>query len=461
MPRRVTGGDRLAALAVLLPGLLFLQVVRTAGELDYRTMAVGAVGVVVSGYLALRRSWGGDLLRGPTLYFGLFVVFHLGLVVALGAGGEQLALAVSRQSLYWVRTAYLQPAVGLVCVAVLVYVAVCVLLSPGRRAEPSSPAVLDDMPRSLLGAAGLSLQALGLLGVGMTVLQAGGLRILTGGYIRFLESAQSQGMAYGIWAIGVGSCLTQLGHRRVRRAGVVVFGAFALVMFPIGLRGSVLFPAAVILATRSIMGRRPRPAVLATAVVGVLSLASVVRLTRIGGAADSGGAWYSGALGTVTELGFSIRPTLEALRWEESGLAHTAFISFVAVPVRFAEALAGVPEPTTDLRLFNVKVAALSGPIGGSPVAEGYDAAGTLGVVLTMAAIAAVVALISRDPTRSPIGAAIFPVVFLPLTIAVRNSFAPVVVQIALGLAVVLVATRHRAPASRHRGRRAPDALAR
>jgi hypothetical protein len=81
----------------------------------------------------------------------------------------------------------------------------------------------------------------------------------------------------------------------------------------------------------------------------------------------------------------------------------------------------------------------LAGPIGGSPVAEGYDAAGLLGTVV-MATIALVICVIGRQDKSGAMQVAMLPVVLLPLLIAMRNSFTPVIVQITGGGALVLLA---------------------
>lgn len=82
----------------------------------------------------------------------------------------------------------------------------------------------------------------------------------------------------------------------------------------------------------------------------------------------------------------------------------------------------------------------LAAPIGGSPVAEGYDAAGLLGTVVVMATIALVICVIGRQDKSGAMQVAMLPVVLLPLLIAMRNSFTPVIVQITGGGALVLLA---------------------
>lgn len=431
-----------AAIVLAVVLVLYLNGLR---EADYVPRAVASLVIALLCLFAVVRRWGGLVLRGPLVYLTLLILFHLGLVWTLGAFGAVAVLDVTASAGEWITGPYVQPAVVLSCLAIIVFSVVCVVLAPKDVAGTTThPINLGDHQRSeRVAALGIAVELLGLPVLFLAVLRAGGFRALSGGYMTFLENAQSSGVAYGIWAIGLGACLSQLGRRSVRHGGLLVFAAFAAVMFPLGLRGSVLFPAVVLLTTRAMIGRHIRPAVLAAGSVVILVVAAAVRQTRIGGNA-SGEPWYREAMSTVTELGFSLRPTVEVLRWDGAGQPHSWFVSFVAVPIRLVERITGWHggNPVIDERLFNVKVNQLAGPIGGSPVAEGYDAAGWIGVVVLMALIAVAICWVGRIQSERPRRLAMFPVVFLPLVIAVRNSFAPVLPQIVVASVLVWLAAR-------------------
>lgn len=448
----------------LITGVLGVTGLQSTGEQDFRSMAVISLAISASCVVLIASRWGTDITSGPLLYLVLFLLFHLGLIWTSGLVGEESVMNVSPTAYAWIRTPYIQPAVTLACGAALAFSATAAFLAPGDRLL--FPTILNptqDISAKRLARAGICLQIGGLTLLLITVLQSGGLGIIVGGYLSFLESAQSGGFAYGIWALGVGSCLSQLGTIMHRRMGLAVFLAFAVVLFPLGLRGSVLFPAVTLLATRAITGRRTRAIYLAAGGLAVLSLASIVRNTRVGGAVPAGDTWYSGALSTITELGFSLRPTIEVLHWADAGQSPTWFISFVAVPLRLFEKLSdwnGGP-PDLDERLFNVKVNVLAGPIGGSPVAEAFDAAGVFGVFLVMVILAGAIAYCSRQVRTRAVHYALFPVVLLPLLIAVRNGFAPVLPQIIVGAIVVFVLGRTRESSERHDLAKSPTARAR
>jgi hypothetical protein len=438
-PLRLLGIVTATVAAVVAVGAL-----GATAEQDFTAMSIATLVVTGACVLLVLLRWGPDITRPPLLWLALFAFFHFGLVWTLGLLGEERVARVSSTALYWIHTPFLRPAVTVAAAGAVVFAVTVSALGPRAR-QPLAPLVLRPSEQLLsqrLGRGGLALQLTGVVILGLAIARGGGLALLSGGYLAFLESAQDALTGYGIWAVGLGSCMTQIGGDRVRHIGLGVFLAYAAIFFPLGLRGSVLFPACVLVATRSLVGRRaPAPLLLAAGLLALVGSA-IVRTTRVGGSGPSAAEGIlDGLVSTVTELGFSIRPTAEVLRWSDAGAEPSWFVSFYAVPLRLLESLTGWHggPPVNDERLFNVKINNLVGAIGGSPVAEGYDAAGVLGVVAVLAAVGVALAWASRGPFETARRLAVFPVVVLPLTIAVRNSFAPVIPQVVLGIVVILL----------------------
>ncbi|NKE61963.1 O-antigen polysaccharide polymerase Wzy [Lentzea sp. PSKA42] len=237
-------------------------------------------------------------------------------------------------------------------------------------------------------------------------------------------------LAFGTLCFGTGAVLAVSAGGHARIAGWVGFGLYAVIALLLGTRGEALFPL-VAMAVVEARRHRIRPLWTFVGAVAVLLLAGVVRQTRIGGLTSlSPSLWLSAPLDAIAEMGFSLRPVVVVLGWDEPLRVGA---TFVAVPVRFLESFLGWHggPPAYDDRLFNVEIANRVGQIGGSPVAEAFHNFGTLGVVLFMAALGA---LLARLEWRSD---AVLGVVLLPLLIQVRNSFAPVPVQIGFGLLLV------------------------
>lgn len=440
---RLTG--HMGSFAAAAPAVFGLIVLTTAGEQEYATMAWGSLLVVAGCWWLLAYRWGSDATRPPLLYLILFSFFHFGLIWTLGLFGESGVASISATALFWVRTPFLQLAVSTAAAGLIAFtVTSAALARPGHERIPPRLERNQRLLTLRLARLGVAMQLAALVILFLTIVRLGGLSILSGGYLTFLESAQDASVAYSIWAVGLGSALSQIGPTRERRVGLAIFALFALLFFPLGLRGSVLFPAAAVLAVRSKLGHRAPAMALAGGALAALVLSSIVRVTRVGREPAGDGGALSGVFSTITELGFSIRPTTEVLRWQDTDPSYSWFISLIAVPLRLIESLTGWHggAPANDERLFNVKINNLVGPIGGSPIAEGYDAAGLFGVLLVMAAIAAALSFVTRRTCTTAIHLALFPVVALPLVISVRNSFAPVLPQMLLGLLTVFLATR-------------------
>jgi hypothetical protein len=240
--------------------------------------------------------------------------------------------------------------------------------------------------------------------------------------------------------MGVGPVLAIAAGGRARTSSWLLFAAYAAVAVPLGLRGEVLFPLVAMLVVEVRRGRRIRPAWTIGGTVAVMTVIGVVRRTRHGGGGALLDASALGApLDAVAEMGYSLRPTVVVLGWHERGEPLRGGDTFLAVPARALEELLGGSPPTFDDRLFNVEIMARSGPIGGSPVAEAYHNFGTAGVIAVMALLGLLVTLLARI-SRTPRNDAFLGALLVILLIQVRNSFAPVPLQIVLVVGLFSVA---------------------
>lgn len=363
-----------------------------------------------------------ELYRPAAAYLVLFGLFHGGLLLSVAVRGDSVS-----EDARWLEDAHTPQAVSLAVLGMAGYTLAAGLAGRG------APATVASRDGAVAGPLGVAVQVAGVGVFVAALVRAGGTDLLAGGYNTFVEvNGSDPTLAFGILCSGMGAVLAVSAGGRARIAGWVGFGLYAVIALPLGTRGEVLFP---LVAMAVIEARRHRIRTLWTflGVVTVLLLAGVVRQTRIGGlAALSPSSWLTAPLDAVAEMGFSLRPVVVVLGWDEP---QRAGATFVAVPVRFLESFLGWHggPPAYDDRLFNVEIANRVGHIGGSPVAEAYHNFGTLGVVLFMAALGA---LLARLEWRTD---AVLGVVLLPLLIQVRNSFAPVPVQIGFGLLLVLL----------------------
>jgi hypothetical protein len=288
-----------------------------------------------------------------------------------------------------------------------------------------------------IGAVGLVMLGFGMLVTSAAIVGGG----LTGGYGGFAASAAGNSLiAYGMLFNGLGTAFSVVGTPTQRRVGLSAFGVFALAALAVGLRGPVLFVAACILALEVRRGFRLRPILAVVGTLGLLMVIGVLRETRTEGpSALLRGDWVASPLDAVGEMGFSLRPTVVVLQWHADGDPFRHGATLAAVPLRTLERLAGDPVPVEDRRLFNVEILARAGPIGGSPVAEGYHNFGTAGVVGVMGVIGLLIGALDRR-RLSAANDAVLGVVLLPLFTSVRNVLGAVPAQVFVGMTLLGIA---------------------
>ncbi|WP_160148892.1 O-antigen polysaccharide polymerase Wzy [Amycolatopsis alkalitolerans] len=403
--------------------------VRTPATDDITALAV-TFGLAWALCLALVGRTG--FYRPATAYLVLFGVFHGGLLFSIAVRGPDTFSAYDSS---WLYSGYTAGAVRL-AIAGMVACTLAATFSAGPD-RGAAPAGVSPQTAGIAAIAGLGVELAGLGVFAGSVAQAGGLDLVSGGgYTAFLQANESEGLlGYGTLLIGIGAILAIIAGGPARAAAWTGFSAYAVVAFLIGTRGAVLFPLLTLLVVEHRRGHRIRPLWTVIGVPFLLTLIGLVRTTRLAGPHARASTLWSAPFDAIAEMGYSLHPSVVVLGWHSAGEPFLHGATLIAVPVRFIEALTGWHggAPAHDPRLFNVEIADRAGPIGGSPVAEGYHNGGLLGVVLLLTAIGLVLGLLERRP-RTPLGDAFAGIMLLPLLIQTRNSFAPVPVQVGIGL---------------------------
>lgn len=397
---------------------------------------------------------GGNVYRPSTCYLVLFGFFHGGLLLSIALRGPE---AFTAYDVSWIYDGYTPEATHLAILGMAAFTVAAELAGRGARHEQASDP--EPAERTRLAVVGLGCLLAGMVIFTVAVAGAGGLELMSGGYLTFIQANESNStLGYGMLLVAVGAMLSVLAGGRARLVAWATFGTYSVVAFLIGSRGAVLFALVALLMVEVRQGRRIRTLWTIAGALGVLVLIGLVRQTRLVGFGQPAGTSVGSPLDALAEMGYSLRPTAVVLDWHSAGEPLRDGATLVAVPLRFLESLTGRHggSPAYDDRLFNVEIGQRVGPMGGSPIAEGYHNFGTLGVVLLMLAIGLVIGRLERLP-RTPRGIALTGVVLLPLLMQVRNSFAPVPVQLVLGLLLLWLvwpgARTPRAPAL-ERGRR-------
>lgn len=392
-----------------------------------------------------RRIW------SPTvMFFSVFAVFHFGLALVVWSGGQTQDVAWFTDAA--VPTAFIVVAWGAIGLlfGMLLPDAVRMVREHLARNGPGSRTTLSEavaLPQPetqavLLPRVGTALVVLSVLAWAAIVLPRVGGRLWGVSYGDFLLATDDTALPWVYFWLALGFAMSVLpGSRTATRWSVAVFGLWALIALPIGLRGEVMFPAAAACMIASHRLRRVGVVPALVVMLIVLSLAALFKEVRKQG--WSGVEWSVQTVNpasAVKELGQSLRPTVEVIRWVEGGDKPLAGGSYWApiergflrlFPIQVRDA------GDDDARLLNVRVQQRVGPIGFSPVAEAYYNWGVIGVVLVHLVIGWLVATLAVDPPTL-LRQAMMSVILVPLLIHIRNSFAAFPAQVIIGLVVVL-----------------------
>lgn len=430
-----------------------------AGWLQSKGLAPGALAQAGTAFVLV---WLGCLLllwfthkdgfyRPAATYLLVLGIFHGGLLISVLLGGGDSELV--QFALPWLTSELLPASVHLVLVGMSCFTGVVLVTGAFRllaRAGHADPPATERA--TMLAVVGILVQCAG-VALSLRGLLAGGVSVFSAGYASVYSTNSGATLAYGVLLTSTGAAFGVIAGGRARVFAWALFVLFSLAAFPLGLRSAVLFPALTLLVIDSRMGRRPPTWLVSAGAALVLVLVPIVRQTRtdgIGAILSSKGALAP--LDAVSEMGYSLYPSVVVQQWHQSGEPYAHGVTFAAVPLRLLERLTGHPPPDPDFRLFNVEVHNRIGEIGGSPIAEGFHNGGLVGVILLMAALGLVIGA-SESMRRGQFQTAVLAVVFLPIFLTTRNAMSVVLPQMAVGAVLLAVGMLPRPQRSRARFR--------
>lgn len=302
---------------------------------------------------------------------------------------------------------------------------------------------IDERGIQVLGNVLLSGSVIGWF---LVVVRSGGFSLLISSYDQYLAQTAAAGAIVGyIWlTMGMGLCFAVMSRSSpIRSFALALFALFAVFALPLGLRGEVLFSVAAAAAIWSRHRTMPSARVSILAVILILFGISFLREVRTVGIGQSTGQDFNPSVTSgLVELGGSIRPVAEVVQWHVEGDAYINGASYWA-PVDRAICQLEHPIICTpaedDERIMNVLIMHRLGPFGFSPIAEAYRNFGTLGVILIMAFIGAVLLWLDHW-ARSVYSQALASVIYVELLINIRNSFTPIPSHLILGGVLVMLA---------------------
>ncbi len=419
--------------ALALTALLVLTISSPPTTLSLA--ALWSIAIAAIAMWVIRNSFPSGLLSAPGSYFLVLTVFHLGLAPTLAVGVKPPDLG-NPLGASWVTQQDTAGALRVVSASLLGFAVAAIAFSRPRRGGSSvaNAAHLAEARRT--ARLGLILASIGVGGWLLFVVSRAGLSALTGSYGSYLEQTQAGALPMLYLSIGFSAVLAAATPGRAEsRMVVLLLGVFGLFGAFLGLRGELLFPAAAGAVVLVRQGRL-RPSY-RWALVGLLLLSSisVIRTVRQVGIRDAGSiAVDINPMNGLAEMGYSLRPVAEVLEWQALGEPTLAGRTYTQPLKRLVSTFIStveVPSAEKDRLLMNVRVSQDVGPIGFSPVAEGYVNFGLTGSVAALALIGALLGILDRS-ANSTADLVLLGLVMVPLLINTRNSFVPVPLQLIL-----------------------------
>lgn len=432
--------SRLLAYA-LLAGLWLVVIPRLLADRTLQTSALAVVLTAVVSLWFVYHANDEDPWSAAFVLLLVIIVFHVG-ALSFAAFGLDPAFPTGMDA-SWYFSGWTVSAAGAVTLSLAAYAVGCVLFSVARA--PSQARELEGgqsrRRRDALATAGLAALSLSVLAWFAIAVTTGGFALLGASYQSFLSTTDATYLfaTYLLMASGV-SLAALASTPKFFRWALIVFGAFALVALPLGLRGEVLFPLTAAALVRSRFVRLP--SLTAMLVVGLvaLSLASLFKEVRQEGLAEfsPSSVAVSPAAG-LAELGSTVRVVSVVSAWH--GPEPLANGRTYAAPFTrpFRSYVLGQPDiqARSDPDLLNVVIARREGNIGGSIIGEAMHNFGTWGGAAVLGLLGASATLLRRklDLVRQ---AVLLALLAAPILNHVRNGFVAVPIGIGVTVSVVL-----------------------
>jgi hypothetical protein len=439
----------LASLAMLL---LVVALAPTIEALQLKTLCVLSVVIVTISWLITITTSSRKALSFTGTYLGVFIIFHFGLAFAYAAGYDIVAARPTHWYYDWFFSPETKTALVLSIEASIAFTTGVCFSALLRDIRKNHRAGNNNAIKALIlekeydyNILGLFLTTTSIMAWFIIVIKYGGLATLVSPYMEFLDNTKGLPLKFTYYGVGLGMALVGVGPGTIwRRWCFVIFILWALISFPLGLRGEVLFPLAgaiVIASLRAPVIRLRWLIVSVIVLLFVISAARIVRVSGLGGELTSASISSTNPMDALAELGGSLRPVTETVRWineGESPIYGTSYWTpFERMFQRVVPLWNRVPSDE-DQRLLNVLVQRRVGAIGFSPVAEAYYNFKQFGPIVILFLLG--VGLGWVDRRRGSIGNQLqAAIIIVPLLFNIRNAFSQVPGQLIAGAAIVLI----------------------
>jgi hypothetical protein len=430
------------AVAIVLGCVLLLSSDRLADQSTFAATAI-AGGLAVAALIAyLRWAVGLPWLSASIGYLALFWMFHYGLaftsIVLPGTVRDFEAWEINWMYGPNVRIAMVLAvigAAGFVCGVGFMFHRVA-----GTRTRP------DPRPDVVLFRAGWALLVLGLAGSAFFIFQAGGLDVLSLGYLDFRATVLAETQLQSFIDLSQLGCLFALcgADRHQWRWPLAAWSVLALLLLLIGMRTEALVPLVAFIIVMSHRGIRFRRRHLVAAVLAMAVMIPAVKAFRnVGFGNRSDVDWTDVTpLDTLTELGGTLRATKAYVDWIESGDRYLLGTGYWAPFDRhiLSRLVPGWEQRPyeDDERIPTRNMVGREGQVGTSATGEAYYNFGTLGPFLYYFCVGLLFGALERKASESRYIAALFGIAMFLFYFNIRGSWLPVPIRFTIAAALLM-----------------------
>jgi hypothetical protein len=430
----------IASLTCIAVVVFYLGIYEPAENDRFITLTCG---LAVAGLaLHVRYVLGLPWVSASMVFLVLFWMFHYGLTFTAALAPDVLA-PFEDWEIEWLRWPNVRLAMVLALLGATGFV-FGVGLS-GRRASLVTPSTIETGGDRPLHLGGWVVMVIGLAGLVFTLMTNGGIGVLSMGYMDFRQVVLAPTRMQTFIDLSQLGCLMALcgaDRGRALRPLIAWFAVAGVVMLLVGLRSEAMIPLvtfAVVLAHR---GRQLPRAVLVAAVVAALVVLPAIRVARLVGLGNTAELSWSDVtpLGTVTELGGTLRAVKAYVDWIEYGDEYQLGAGYFApIDRQLLVRVLGTEQIPfdRDVRVPSRDIVTREGAVGAAATGEAYYNFGAAGPFLFFAAVGLVFGWLERRAPLSPYACAVLGVVMFVFYFNIRGEWLPVPAQLGVSLAVV------------------------
>jgi hypothetical protein len=401
-----------------------------------------STGLAVAALLLYTRyALGHPWLSAPAIYMALFWMFHFGLSFTAVLVPDVL-LEFDRADIDWLHAPNVRAAMLLAVAGAAGFVGSAGIFG-SRRGATVAGVPRHEGDRTLYRAGWLLLVG-GMAGAAWFMLTRGGFGIFSMGYLDLrVEVLGATPAPLAIDAAQLGCSFAICGARgREWIKPAAAWGVLGVMLLALGLRTEALVPMLTFVVLIEHRGIRIPRGIMAAALAVALLLIPMIKVVRLVGFANRDQVPWTAVspLGTLTELGGTLRAAKAYVDWIEDGDPYLMGATYWA-PIDRQVLTRVIPGRTPIAREDDPRLPSrnidLEGAVGLAATGEAFYNFGDIGPFLFYAAVGLVLGWAEARASRTPYAGGVLAVFMIIFFFNIRGEWLPVPGRIGLGCGVL------------------------